>query len=294
VPAATVRALLAGLIDYAGLFPPAALPMSGVVANHSTYRASGDAWALGRLVVPVARFTELFAALAAIEPPRTPWRISALVGNDVERDAAAIRGWNDLEAERAMVDAAEVKATSVEEIDVATQLLGGDVTTYVEIPVADDPAELIAEIGRSGACAKIRTGGVTADAFPRADDVARFIAACARRNVPFKATAGLHHPLRGDYRLTYETNAPCGSMYGFLNIFVAAAFARAGMAQPELVLLLAETNVSQFEFADAGLAWGEYVLTLSQVADARGSFAHSFGSCSFREPIDDLVQLGLL
>lgn len=294
MPAATVRTLLTGLIDYAGLFPPAALPMGDIAENYSTYRASADAWALGRLVIPVARLDELSAELNRLNVSGSTWRISALVGDDCVRDAAAIDGWNARESGRAVVDTVEVKAASPTQVDDALAALGDGRASYVEIPIADDPREMIAAIRAGGARAKVRTGGVVSTAFPRVESVARFLAACAKANVPFKATAGLHHPLCGKYRLTYEPNAQTGAMFGFLNIFVAAAFARFGMGEPELVTLLEEDRVSAFEFSDVGLVWRDHSLALNQIADTRGAFATSFGSCSFREPVTDLDQLGLL
>ncbi|MDB4917765.1 MAG: hypothetical protein JWM95_5409, partial [Gemmatimonadetes bacterium] len=284
----------AGLIDYAGLFPPAALSMKDGVANYHTYRSSSHAWVLGRLIVPVARLDELASTITESGLPSSPWHISALAGTNVGLDAMTIASWNADHAHAAIVDVVEAKATSVSEVDVIANAFDASVTTYVEIPVHDDPSELIAEIGRAGCRAKIRMGGITVGAFPGAGSVARFITSCAKQNVPFKATAGLHHPLRGEYRLTYEPDAPCGSMYGFVNIFVTAAFARAGMPEELLVELLGEGQASAFEFTGAGMTWRDYALTLNQLAEARGSLATSFGSCSFREPIDDLLQLGLL
>ena len=84
----------------------------------------------------------------------------------------------------------------------------------------------LAVLSAAGARAKVRTGGVTEGAFPASHALARFIQSCADAGVPFKATAGLHHPLRGEYRLTYEPGSPHGMMFGFLNVFLAAAFAR--------------------------------------------------------------------
>jgi hypothetical protein len=112
--------------------------------------------------------------------------------------------------------------------------------------------------------------------------------------VPFKATAGLHHPLRGEYRLTYEPDAPSATMFGFLNVFAAAALAAAGAGDGELIELLEERRRSAFTFAADGLRWGSHVVTLDQLERSRTSFAVAFGSCSFREPVDDLQELVLL
>ena len=155
-------------------------------------------------------------------------------------------------------------------------------------------SKLIQIIRRVGARAKIRTGGITPAAVPSAACCARFIARCAEHDVAFKATAGLHHPLRGDYRFTYDVDAPRGTMFGFLNFFIAATFARAGMAEGEVTGMLEERDPSAFRFTASDIAWRKHSVTLRDVAAARASFAIAFGSCSFREPIDDLQQLGVL
>ena len=53
-------------------------------------------------------------------------------------------------------------------------------------------------------------------------DVVRFIRRCIEADVRFKATAGLHHPLRAEFPLTYDAGAPVGAMFGYLNVFLAA------------------------------------------------------------------------
>ena len=291
---ATLRALLTGLIDYAGLFPPAALPMSEVVTNYDHYRRSDDRWALGRIVVPVARLRELAVAAHALPlPPDGVWCVSALAGDNPAHDADAITAWNAEEAGRYIVDTVEVRAASPEHVMRVAHAFGDGVAVYLEIPVADDPDPLVAAIKDAGVRAKIRMGGVTTDAFPAPQHVARFLACCARHRVPLKATAGLHHPLRAEHLLTYGDDAPRGTMFGFLNLFVAAAFARAGMSEEELVHLLEEREVSAFRFGAGAVSWHSQSLTIARVADARAWFAIAFGSCSFREPMRDLAVLGL-
>ena len=65
----SMEALLAQLIDYAGLFPPAKLDMGPTVRNYADYVAGDDAWMLGRLIVPVGRLEEFEAAAAAEQLP---------------------------------------------------------------------------------------------------------------------------------------------------------------------------------------------------------------------------------
>ncbi len=285
-----MRALLAELIDYAGLFPPAALPLADACTNYDVYRHSAHAWALGRMVVPVTRLSAVADRVAAHSSD--PWRVSAIVGDDVECDAEIIRAVNA--RGRLAIETAEVRTQSAATIVTTVKALDSSLSVYLEIPVAGDPSLLVEAIAQSGARAKIRMGGLTPAAFPTAAQSARFIACCAEYDVAFKATAGLHHPLGGDYRLTDADDAPRARMFGFLNMFVAAAFARQGMTELVMAELLAEREATAFCFSDDAIRWRDHSLALDDVIAARSSFAIAFGSCSFREPMDDLHQLGLL
>ena len=281
-----VRALLTGLIDYAGLFPPAALPMTEAVANYAAYRDSPDSWALGRLVMPVGRLVE-FEESVARYPNGAPWPLSVLA-QGADRDT--IGAFNARHAGRLVIETVEAKAATPAEV-AALAPLAREATVFVEIPVHLDPSALLAAIHAHGLRAKIRTGGVTADAFPATGDVARFLSECDRHEVMFKATAGLHHPLRGDYPLTCASDAPRSAMFGFLNVFFAAAFARRGLPSADVARLLDERDSGAFRFTAEGVEWRGRSLTTAALAETRAHFAVSFGSCSFREPIDDLSAL---
>ena len=172
----------------------------------------------------------------------------------------------------------EVKVTSAAEL---AALAPG---SYAEI--AD--LSLLDEIARRGLRAKIRTGGTTADAFPAIEHIAEFLRACKAKRVSFKATAGLHHPLRCMKPLTYEPNAATGTMHGFLNVFLAAAL----LDHAEEIL--AETDPYAFSFDDDGASWRGHRVATESLATMRQDFATSFGSCSFEEPINDLKELGWL
>jgi len=302
---AIVRAVLFDAIDYAGLFPPAELDMPGAVAEYASYLDSGDSWALGRFVVPASRLEELGAVATehAGEQPASlgdrAWRVTAVLGTDRAADVSRLTRFNATHAVqgatwRGIVDAVEVRAGTAEAIAEAMQVIPEHLERFVEIPITSDPTPLVRAIGRVHACAKVRTGGTTADAFPASADVARFLATCVAERVPFKATAGLHHPLRGDYALTYEPGSAAGRMYGFLNVMLATAFLGVGVDQAEARRLLEERDIPAFLFDDAGVAWSGHQLTAEQLVQSRTIAMRSFGSCSFREPIDDLAGLGLL
>jgi hypothetical protein len=296
-----LRALLRESIDYAGLFPPAGLGMAEAVANYASYRTGPHAWALGRFVVPAGRLVELEQTLGGLLlrfSSSDRWRLAVLLGADPLRDLETIGEFNCLHvangAGMATVDVVEAKVDSPETVEQLLSRIPSDLQPYIEIPLARDPAPLGAAVATAGGRLKVRTGGITADAFPPAADLVRFLRAARDAGVPFKATAGLHHPLRAEYRLTYEPGSACGTMFGFLNLFLAAAFVSAGLDDDTAEQLLEERDHEAFRFDPRGVEWRGQRLDLDAIRRARESVIISFGSCSFTEPIDDLHSLGLL
>jgi hypothetical protein len=164
----------------------------------------------------------------------------------------------------------------------------------VELGMPPDLSAPLHALAARGARAKLRTGGVTPEAIPAPADVARFIVACARAGVAFKATAGLHHPVRSLRPLTYAPGSATATMHGFLNVFAAAAVAREGADLADVEAVIREEDASAFRFDENGLAVGGRRIPGESVADTRRTFALGFGSCSFAEPVSDLEGLGLL
>jgi hypothetical protein len=291
-----LRALLAGVIDYAGLFPPARLDMAAAVGNYRSYRARDDAWMLGRFVIPVARLEEFDRTLRALgEDDRPEWRLSAILSADYERDIATARAFNVARAGRASVDSFEVPIASEQELRrVAAASADASVALFAEVAIEPDPVAMLGAIKRAGIAAKVRTGGVTPDAFPSAESVARFLRRGVETGVRIKATAGLHHPLSGEYPVTYDAGAPVGRMYGYLNVFLAAGFMKEGMRDGDAIRLLGERSANAFTVTSGAIAWGDYRLSAVQLRRMRSELAVSFGSCSFREPADELRALTIL
>jgi hypothetical protein len=314
-PAGSVRTLLSGLIDYAGLFPPAKLDMARAAEAYNRARVGEHEWMLGRFICPVSRLDELTRHASALMPGTAgtsgyreyadagePWRISALFDTelkDIEATLDAIDAFNarhgSEDAGQAVIDVVELKVSDVNEIDWVLDQLPEDVFPFFEFPVSADCRGFVAALAGEPAAAKIRTGGVVPGAFPTPAEVLAFINACASVDVPFKATAGLHHPVRGSYKLTYEKDCASAPMYGFLNVFLAACFVRIkGANDAEALRLLADEDPASFKFLDDVVSWQGHGLEVTQVAAARESFALAFGSCSFDEPVEDLRRMGAL
>jgi hypothetical protein len=298
---ASIDALTSGLIDYAGLFPPAELDMTTAVRNFASYANDEYRRVLNRFIVPVARLEEFEGAAAPyLGRAGARWHLSVLAGpRDIEAGVSRVADFNRRHRPgrgtgRASIDAIEAKSSTAAEIAELARLRPADVAIDFEVPTAADPSPLIGEIARAGGRAKIRTGGVTPDAIPSVAEVVRFLRACARGAVAFKATAGLHHAVRGEYKLTYAADSPCAVMHGFLNVFCAAAFVRTGIPATDAVAMMEETAPEAFQFDGAGVTWRNRRITTPAIAAARANYSLSFGSCSFHEPIEELRALHLL
>jgi hypothetical protein len=286
-----VTAAFSRYFDYAGLFPPAGLPLDGVVDHYARCRTSGHAWMLGRLILPADRLGEaevLARRAGASENAR--WGVSVLVGTaDKSREASSA-----VLADRAclQVEAIEAVADSAAQIDQLADIWSTGLERFVEIPHDRDPVELMRALARHGLSAKIRTGGVTADRFPSTGEVARFLVRAREAGIPLKATAGLHHAVRGDYRLTYEAGSDTGTMHGFVNLLLAAALLMAGKIDEELAEACLDDDRSEvFKLSGRAGSWLNGVVTYSEIAHARQSLLRSVGSCSFEEPVAEIEAL---
>jgi hypothetical protein len=308
VPGAA-RALLAGLVDYAGTFPPAALDLRTAVANYARYRASERSWMLGRLVIEdeqLEDFDEVARPLLPRGPVETPWRITVVIGRNLYGAVREVQRFNERHgrasaAGHAFVEFLEhrvARAADVRDLDEAVPVPIRSV--FEVVPAADLEAVLKAVKSVEG-MAKFRAGALTADAIPSVQDLARFIAACARLGVPMKMTAGLHRAIRGTHPFGPPADGAVALQHGFVNVLMAAALARdraAAGLQPHDVLMLLQTVLDErdraaFTFDAGGAAWRDSRVRSEAISSAREEFLTAIGSCSFDEPVADLQALGL-
>lgn len=301
-----VRAACAQLIDYAGLFPPAQLPVPPALSEFGAAQTGAHAWMLGRFIVPASRLRELAAAVR----PGTSLPLSVIIdaGGDpttwlnsaqaLFSDAAAARRTNrDVTVETLEVPLPRLR-TARESYDayagqcamLAEKHGLRDLPVFVEFPRDERWSSVLpdafAALKRYRLRAKVRCGGVVASAFPSSEELAQFIGASAEAGVPFKATAGLHHPVR-HFHAGFGTR-----MHGFLNILVAAAIAQDAHVGA-VAQILDEEDAAAFRFTQDSLAAGERQLSLDDLRRARETFV-AYGSCSFSEPVDDLIALSIL
>jgi hypothetical protein len=322
---ATLRTMMARAIDYAGLFPPARLPMDAAVAEHLAVLAGPDAWMLGRFVCPAARLDDLAGqpvapdgGLLVVAALATGGATLAELLENAAEDAEALRAFNSLPGRRAVADQLEVRLPAdllegpdpIVIRDLAAELYSslrhavrGEPLLALEAPVAGEPPETVAIVaaglarrnaeavpaGRLPACLKVRCGGLEAGNVPSVEELASALATCRIHGVPIKATQGLHHPFR------HHDDALGAPVHGFVNLLSAAILGRAhDLDAGAIGAILAEEDPASFTIDAEGLAWRGLRAAVPEVAAGRRYALIAFGSCSFAEPHDDLVALGLL
>ncbi|MDM9382639.1 hypothetical protein QUB80_18245 [Chlorogloeopsis sp. ULAP01] len=288
---ASIKTLLLSVVDYAGLFPPAKLDLQQAMANYACYQTTAYAWMLGRFVLPASRFKE-FTELLPKFPTQQQWTLSVILSQDIELDIKKVRSLNN---NAITVTSLEIPPLPPTEIIKVLSHLPEGVDSYFEIPLHSEIETYIAVLRHTGASAKIRTGGFTIDAFPSVTQLYECILAFAKAQIPFKATAGLHHPLSGKHSLTNEPDSLIAQMHGFLNVtLVAALIYQQKITQAEALELLRESSPEALKITADSISWRDYQLNLAEIEQTRQKFFRSFGSCSFDEPIDALNKIKLL
>jgi len=312
-----VRAFLEHLIDYAGMFPPARLPMREALRHYTQLAATPESWMLGRFVCPAAQLGELLALVNSDGAP-PDLAVTALGRggrdfieflNNLDADLEAIGIFREEMGRQSAVDVIELPPPPPSYVDdayaancILEPLPLYNLRGFVEAPstsewwqhdvgsLADalhvEQFSAPAEVPLLGL--KLRCGGAAPAAIPTVDQITFFIARCREVSVPWKATAGLHHPL------CHRESASGTMAHGFLNVFAAGIFARVhALSDLQLMAILREESAAAFRFREDRLGWREWECTVDQIRDTRRVIP-SFGSCSFVEPRDALRALGLL
>lgn len=305
-PKSAFQTFMAQILDYAGMYPPANLPLQDAFHNFIVYQTDPHAWMLSRFVVPAKRLSELPAfdeKISFTTLGRGGKDMEELLAN-IHLDIADIRAFADVHP-NANVDMYEValpassltdKFSANEIVTRAAEALNKNgITVFFESPFSEGwegrtekLLRALRKVKDKHVGFKLRTGGVTAEAFPSPEQVAQAIIQTREAGVPMKCTAGLHHPIR-HFNSSVNTK-----IHGFLNVFGAGVLAFAnGISQAEIQSILEDEDPSNFVFEENGFVWKSLRVVDSEIQKAR-LFATSFGSCSFDEPKEDLKKLNLL
>lgn len=296
----SLTALLKDAIDYAGLFPPAKLPMEEAIDSYETLINGERAWIVDRLVIPANRLTEAEKYFEQWEVEPNITATGRITHNDADFRQVVVE---DIEAiqsfEYGTVLAFECRVPEplladperLNEVLLDLPPQNEELEWYAELPFTENwqkeiPDAIVAVHGSEGVMAKIRTGGTEASAFLSVEQLSLWIAECSMHRQPFKATAGLHHPIR-------KHDAEIGTkMHGFLNLFCAVTLARKHHLDAESIAKIIELETpSAFDFQDNGFSVLGMTADLHDIENCRW-LLKSFGSCSVDEPIEDLKSLG--
>ena len=301
---ASLQALLRSSIDYAGMFPPCGLALEPALQNYATYVRSSEAWMLNAFVLSVRQFDsarQLLSSFDALHPlrvaalgPKTE-SSEAFLGS-LENVDSAIRAFSKYGVD--LVSISQIEMFLPDDVELSSlkeaKAIIGDLPVFWEAPPdkAETTIALLAKHNSDEEAAifgyKLRTGGVTADAFPSSAQIARALVSAAKHELPIKFTAGLHHPIR-QFRDEVKTK-----MHGFLNVLGAAVLAAEHQWDADqAVMMLEDEDPRSFSFTDDSFAWREWKIHIERLRSQR-RFVVSFGSCSFDEPRDDLRALNLL
>jgi hypothetical protein len=306
-------AFLTGLIDDAGLFPPASLSMEDAVTAHGRSRSGQNGWMLARFICPASRLPELAKWLPGEDLAR-PWGVSVILDSaagdhwlaGAASDLSEARSFVEETDARARVELVEVRVPEAFDAIVLRQFLAAleeeglphPVTPFLEVASAsplptflDVIAEVRAETRERGPSlgAKLRCGGASQDLFPTPLRVASFIDRCHRLGVPFKATAGLHHPFR------HVDSATGFVRHGFVNLVGAAVLASAHDLDADVLEdIVADQDSASFSLTPGEFSWRELRANEEEIREARSDLFTAYGSCSFAEPVEDLTALGIL
>lgn len=282
----------AHIVDYAGLYPPAACGMDEALLQYAEYLRSADRWMLGRFVIGIERMPELIESLQRLDlrMDLTPaWDLTAVFGPDVRDGLQRLRTKRPGVGVPLRWRAIEARAASVAQIEELEALLPVGLERIVEIPPGEAHRPYLEAMHDRWLIAKLRTGGVTPDLFPTTHQVWSFLEDAVALGVPFKLTAGLHHPFGGMHPLTYEPDSARHRMFGFVNILLATALLRAGTPGEAIEALLEDDDRAAFDHDAAGWSWRGHRVSTADLLETREHGFRGFGSCSFREPVDELA-----
>jgi len=271
------------LVDYAGLFPPAALELGPSLEAYRRYQQSAGSFLLGRFICPARSLGDL----AQLVNDQDAFLLSALL--DAPEELDALHDFHEQVSSKVRVDTVETRWIGAEQGQ--RWLRRWNYSLFFEVaPEQAHQAGALAQTSGGRVGLKLRTGSVKAEGFPSYEAIGKFLYAAHQVKVPYKFTAGLHHARNGVYPLTYEPDSGHAPMLGFVTIFgVACLHASGQISEAEIAEAL---NDGAIEVDGLGLHWRDRTCNLAQIQEFRTQAGRSFGSCSFEEPYQELTEIG--
>ncbi|MFY0684064.1 MAG: hypothetical protein JXR20_05890 [Balneola sp.] len=319
---------LSEIIDYAGLYPPASLPLNEAFNKYIEHSSSKESWMLSKFVVGTNRLDDLIGLINNSDKAPQPFDLTVVAAPStnaeefrtvVSKTKEQILSIQEKSNKLIKALSLEIKLPSELTYDEAELLSLIDLTASSMNSASELPEQVFFEIpgfeflpshiepltraisthneeSEKNELAnylysgfKIRCGGVEAFQFPPISYLTTAIHIATINNTPTKFTAGLHHPIR-HFNDSVQTK-----MHGFLNVFGASILARAGqLSENEIHEMIADETADNFAFTEDAFQWKSHSVEMDQIQKLRTLSVTSFGSCSFDEPVEDLQELNLL
>lgn len=325
---AALRAFLSEIVDYAGLFPPAALALDPAIRNFAEYRRSDDAWMLGRFICPAAKLGELAPLAAGLFGEGPPLRVSALgrggqtageLLENLRRDLADMRAFEERLGVRGRVEQFEWRISGdlvreectgelVQMLETARREFGaagfGHVPMACEAPLGGERVKLNDVL--SGAIAFFNAKLALEKRGTAADRAAVKLRCGGTAAAAFPSAAevarviAMYLERETPMKFTAGLHHPFprydhgvqAMMHGFVNVFAAVVLGyAAALDYHDILAIIEDTDANNFVFSEDGLSWNDATVLVDEVAESRQQRGLSFGSCSFDEPRDDLRAL---
>lgn len=323
IPLKSINSFCNGIIDYAGLFPPAKLDLKTSFENYINYKNSDYRNLLSRFILPSGLLNELKDLIEKKYTSENDIKLSILANSSENLDDFHLKLSETLNSiQQFKSELSDSINIDLLEIKIPDELLSGHKESYVTEFINRISDEVIKNLSEDtffflegntnddwkdnikklingiyhhnliiyyNAGFKLRTGGIKPDMFPSSEIISHSIKECIDRNVKIKFTAGLHHPFRNyDYELRTF-------MHGFINVFSAGLIAyRHNLSINGMNDILNDENGNNFVFSMNCFSWKDWKICIEEIELARANLMISFGSCSFDEPIGDLKKLKLL
>lgn len=296
---------MSGLIDYAGLFPPADLNLKSSINNYSNYIRGSRNWMMSKFILPSSKISGLNDNLMKHFNSDFPLNLS-LISSDFYLDKVELTSLMDNFPGIVFCTGVESRIHEINQFEslyeknrIVCSEFDRPIQTFYEIERnsnwENEVKQIVKQLSdlnknyRLNHGFKLRCGGVEKNHFPSSQECAIAINLCRDYNVAMKFTAGLHHPMR------HFSESVGTRMYGFFNIFIGGMMSYKFQLNIESLLeILEDENANHFQFSDNGVSWKNFDLSQQELQKLRSEAFISYGSCSFEEPCEDLKNLGLL
>ena len=292
---------LSGIIDYAGFFPPAKLDYIIAFENFLEYSQSGHSWMLSRFISPTSKLKDMKKYLKEKSIDRSISIVAILQPADdidtyIKQLSPQLKEIDSLpnNVNIPFFETKAPKSGSSNQLDILIPVLREELSSvlYRRLFIESSTDECIRLdvnnfVDRVGI--KVRCGGPSIDLVPSIGSLAEAIMYMAENKIPVKFTAGLHHPI-----LHFDPKLG-GMVHGFLNVFMASILAYGNRSNYSLIQsVLSDQDPSNFIFDKNSAYYKDIKIQMEDIQHIRQSYVHSFGTCSFDDPIMDLTSLGII